>query len=326
LGERKLINGIETAIFRESDNYKEYYTADADGIRLHGFSLANGRTAIFDPPIMLTRGVIEFDDTVITAGVVRIASGHGRIVEVPYSASMLVSKIDDMIVPAGTFDTVRVGGPLNISGETPGMLWFFLAPGIGVVESSTAAAGEINTLQLVRTNVAPFTINASSLPEGEQGVAYKSSLGISPPGFPYTVNVVTGSLPAGLTIDNTGALTGVPTAEATSTKFTVDVSENGSYVTRSFSIRIHKTLKIVNAGFKAAAAGKTYAKTLKGSGGKGPYAWSLVSGSLPPGLALNSATGSITGVPTQPGTFSATFAVADTLGGSFQKTFSLTVK
>jgi len=37
------------------------------------------------------------------------------------------------------------------------------------------------------------------------------------------------------------------------------------------------------------------------SGGKAPYSWSLTAGTLPNGLALNAATGSITGTPTTDG-------------------------
>ena len=46
---------------------------------------------------------------------------------------------------------------------------------------------------------------------------------------------------------------------------------------------------------------------VRGAGGIPFYRWSIVSGALPPGLALDSFTGQITGVPTSLGTY--TFAV-----------------
>jgi cell wall-associated NlpC family hydrolase len=57
----------------------------------------------------------------------------------------------------------------------------------------------------------------------------------------------------------------------------------------------------------------TYAQKLKAFGGKSPYRWSVVkgSGSLPPGLHLNSGTGMITGHFTKAGRFTFKVAVAD---------------
>ncbi len=48
--------------------------------------------------------------------------------------------------------------------------------------------------------------------------------------------------------------------------------------------------------------GASYADTLKASGGTGTYTWSLLSGALPPGLAI-SAAGIVSGIPTKTGTF-----------------------
>ena len=45
-----------------------------------------------------------------------------------------------------------------------------------------------------------------------------------------------------------------------------------------------------------------------------PRTWSVATGSLPPGLALNAATGAITGLPTTAGGYALTFAVTDASG------------
>jgi hypothetical protein len=49
-------------------------------------------------------------------------------------------------------------------------------------------------------------------------------------------------------------------------------------------------------------AGKAYSQTLAASGGTGPYAFSVASGALPPGITLSPA-GTLSGTPTQAGTY-----------------------
>jgi hypothetical protein len=67
-----------------------------------------------------------------------------------------------------------------------------------------------------------------------------------------------------------------------------------------------------------------YSATLVSVGGTAPYTYSLVSGSLPPGLTL-SPSGMITGTPTSSGTFTFTIKVTDSVGGTATEVFTVTV-
>lgn len=70
-----------------------------------------------------------------------------------------------------------------------------------------------------------------------------------------------------------------------------------------------------------------YSTTLAATGGTPPYAWSFVSGTLPPGLSVGP-TGTITGTPTTAGPYSFTVQVTDSTSptpNSVQGTFSITV-
>lgn len=60
-----------------------------------------------------------------------------------------------------------------------------------------------------------------------------------------------------------------------------------------------------------ATVGVAYMAVLAAGGGARPYKWSVIEGVLPPGLVLDPATGQITGVPTEQGTFSFTAKAED---------------
>jgi Putative Ig domain len=57
------------------------------------------------------------------------------------------------------------------------------------------------------------------------------------------------------------------------------------------------------------AVGSSYRQVLSVSGGRAPYWFTVSQGQLPPGLVLNSQTGSIAGAPTQAGNFAFTISV-----------------
>src|SRR5205814_7077182 len=60
-------------------------------------------------------------------------------------------------------------------------------------------------------------------------------------------------------------------------------------------------------------------------GGTAPYAWSVISGSLPAGLTLNATSGAISGTPTTAGTSNFTAQVTDSASGKASKAFTLTI-
>jgi len=85
------------------------------------------------------------------------------------------------------------------------------------------------------------------------------------------------------------------------------------------------TISIVSS-IPAGTKGKSYNVVLSVQGGKAPYQFSLRSGTLPPGLALNGLTGSISGKPTSAGTFPFVVGVTDGVrNGGGSKDFKLVV-
>ncbi len=72
----------------------------------------------------------------------------------------------------------------------------------------------------------------------------------------------------------------------------------GSYSASCPSFPPSAQLQITTSALHSGTVGQPYSATLSASGGSGAYNWTIVSGTLPNGLALNSGTGTISGTPT----------------------------
>jgi hypothetical protein len=75
----------------------------------------------------------------------------------------------------------------------------------------------------------------------------------------------------------------------------------------------------------SASFGVAYDSFFTATGGTPPYTWSIIAGSLPPGLTLNSVTGELSGAPTASGTFAYTVQVTDFLGNTHTQSCSIVV-
>jgi len=148
-------------------------------------------------------------------------------------------------------------------------------------------------------------ITTTTLADGQVGSAYSQTLAAVGGTTPYTWSPASGSLPAGLSLNaGSGAISGTPTATGT-TSFTVAVADSAApanTASKALSIRISANLVITTGSLAAGQPGVAYSQTLAATGGLVPYTWSIASGSLPDGVTLDTATGTISGTPTTPGT------------------------
>src|SRR5664279_5727219 len=82
-------------------------------------------------------------------------------------------------------------------------------------------------------------------------------------------------------------------------------------LTVASGLAVGQTLQMQALPPQGAVVGENYRLPLTSPGGILPYTWRLVSGDLPPGLALKPHAGRIAGVPTTPGEYRITIAVDD---------------
>jgi Putative Ig domain len=160
----------------------------------------------------------------------------------------------------------------------------------------------------------PLAVTTSSLQTATQGRIYDDRLTATGGVTPYTWSVSSGSLPAGLSLDpGTGDISGTPTGLGAST-FTVQVTDSDSpaaSASASFTLTVAAPLAVTTTSLPTAVVGQPYMQTLTAVGGIAPYTWSIVAGSLPGGLALDPATGIISGTATGTGRVLLTVQVTD---------------
>jgi subtilisin family serine protease len=182
-----------------------------------------------------------------------------------------------------------------------------------------------DTTLTARFNLPTLSVGSTVLPSPEVRANYNASMEIDGGVPPYISSVTLGSLPAGLKISGLN-IVGTPTRVGKS-QFTVHTADDhGAWIDQQYALTTYPPVKIRTNGLKNPRVGRIYSVTLGATGGKSPYSWSILSGSLPPGLHLNPSTGEIAGVPTSSGSFNLVFQVTDPLGGQAQRTLTLTIK
>jgi hypothetical protein len=141
-------------------------------------------------------------------------------------------------------------------------------------------------------------------------VAYNRTITMTGGVAPYTFAVVSGALPDCLSL-NPGPTTTLATSvlgkpcNSGPFAFTVNVTDSGGLsATQEYTIAVSAppTLSILTIPAPPVAnPGVPYSYAVAVTGGVAPLTWSIVSGSLPPGLSPTSASGLISGVPTAAG-------------------------
>lgn len=178
-----------------------------------------------------------------------------------------------------------------------------------------------------------FTDSSFNVPVGYTGEFYTHTFegeGGCGPALPYTFKVLSGALPAGLTLGDNGNVIGIP-QQAGSWSFWLELGDEDppsedwcvpGTTEGLFTITVVSGLRIEQKSLSPIVVERPYSLQLTAAG-SGPQTWSLWAGRLPTGITL-ARSGLLSGTPTVAG--SSTFIVQVAVGArSATQTLTLTV-
>lgn len=242
--------------------------------------------------------------------------------------------------PAVGDAVIRVGVtnyPVTLVNGAASLMLSTLPAGDYPVRVDYAAQGNFaSSFDLLDTDltvtVPPSAVGVTaSLPRAVSGAAYTGSftayggVPFTPPAAPYQYTVTAGALPAGLSLNaNTGALTGTLGAAgnyAWTITATAAAGQPGVYPA-TLTVLAPATITLP-ASLPNATYGVNFAQSVAATGGTAPLTYAVSMGALPQGVSLNTATGALTGAPTQLG--DASFIITATDANLFTGSQAYTV-
>jgi len=158
------------------------------------------------------------------------------------------------------------------------------------------------TLQIQPT----LTVTTTSVPGATLNQAYSTQLQFTGTTQPVTWQLVSGTLPPGITLSSAGLLAGTP-SQLGSFNFSVRVglpSQQVFSAPQALTLVVAPPpLTLAPPSLPGAVVGAPYSAVFTPGGGVGNFVLALISGNLPPGLSFNPATRTISGTPTLHGSF-----------------------
>jgi len=208
----------------------------------------------------------------------------------------------------------------------------------GLVSGTPTATGTYTFTARVQTDTetvdsemsitidAPVQISAATLPNVTVGGSLSQLLAATGGDGLFRWSHVSGELPAGVTLNAAGRISGTvsQSASAGTYSFTVLASDGcGGTDTRVFTLTVLSPVAVATRSLPPASSTGTYQVPLAATGGAGPYTWSVSSPALPPGLRLDPTTGVVAATALNPGTFTFRVHVNDSYGNAATRVLTL---
>ena len=173
-----------------------------------------------------------------------------------------------------------------------------------VTITATTGAGTLSLSTSLVVLGSPINSDTTVVSTGSVGATYTD--GVSATGYPSpTYSVTSGALPTGVTLDSsTGAISGSPTVGGT---FTFSITASNSQGTSTIgpkTITVSAAPTWTDSSVSNATVGRAFNDAVSAGGYPAPT-YSLFSGTLPPGINLNTSTGALVGAnPLTAGSYS----------------------
>lgn len=167
------------------------------------------------------------------------------------------------------------------------------------------------------TQCPTITVNNPPDPSGVIGTALSRSFTQSGASGTVTFSLNSGTLPNGVTLNSNGTLTGTP-QQFGNFAITVKVTDSNNCmgIGGTYTLVIScQSLSVFNPNVATGAVGTFFSQSFTQNGGIGTTTFSLNGGALPPGLTL-AANGTLSGTPTQAGSFTISVRATDSNGCS----------
>ncbi len=194
-----------------------------------------------------------------------------------------------------------------------------------VVQATDTNGCNASSNYSITVNCPTISLHPGTLSAGTLAAAFSQNITASDGAAPYTFAVSAGSLPPGLNLSTSGAISGSPTTLGTF-NFTVEATDtNGCSGAGNYSITTACPTIILNpATLPGGTLASAYNQNITASGGVGSYSYAVTSGSLPNGMTLTS-NGTLAGLPIGLSTNTITVTATDTNGCTGGATYTLVI-
>jgi hypothetical protein len=201
---------------------------------------------------------------------------------------------------------------------------FFL---VNIIAACSGGSAGSPASQVAPPAVAPSITSQpqnATVTAGQTASFAVSATGTAPLAYQWRVggNAIAGATDASYA---TAATSAADSGEA----FSVVVTNSAGAVTSGNAILTVNpagtSLSITTSTLPGGFVQSAYSASLQATGGKTPYAWTVVSGQLPAGLAVSETTGTISGIPTTVENSSFTVSVHDAAGASATRATNISI-